>query len=118
MEVQKMANQTVLITGANRGLGNSCIKALLASPSFSNGKILMGSRNLESGKDACEKLGDKRVEVVELDVTSKHSIASAAKTVRTMAPNGISALINNAGVLGEAEGGEGGGEHTRELRPY
>lgn len=52
-------------------------------------------------------LGDERVDVVELDVLSKKSISLAAKTVSMMAPNGLTALINNAGVLGEAEGGEG-----------
>ena len=78
----------------------------MASPSFS-GKIIMGTRKLSSGESARQLLGDERVDVVELDVLSKKSISLAAKTVSMMAPNGLTALINNAGVLGEAEGGEG-----------
>ena len=93
------ATKYALITGANRGLGLSCVKTLLErAPEPLH--ILLCSRSREAGERAINEhqLNSHRVSVVELDVTCKKSIAAAVLAVKKMTPS-LSILINNAGIL-------------------
>lgn len=93
------ATKYALITGANRGLGLSCVKTLLErAPEPLH--IFLCSRSKEAGERAVNEhqLNRNRVSVVELDVTCKKSIAAAVSAVKNMTPK-LSILINNAGIL-------------------
>lgn len=81
-----LKNKTVLVTGANRGIGLAIVKALL-----DNGvtKVYAGARDTAKLPD----LGDDRIVSLTLDITDKAQIESAAKTA-----NDVDLLINNAGV--------------------
>jgi NAD(P)-dependent dehydrogenase (short-subunit alcohol dehydrogenase family) len=62
-----------LVTGANKGIGLQIAKDL-AAHGFT---VLVGSRNLESGKAAAKTVGADAC-ALELDVTNQASIAAAS----------------------------------------
>ncbi|QYJ68390.1 SDR family oxidoreductase [Flavobacterium litorale] len=85
--MEKLQNKTILITGANRGIGKSLVKAALAKGA---GKIYATSRGIKNLPD----FGDDRVVPLEFDITDNNQIEYiAAKASDTQV------LINNAGVL-------------------
>ncbi|MFC6177145.1 SDR family NAD(P)-dependent oxidoreductase [Companilactobacillus huachuanensis] len=91
-----MKNNSVitLVTGGNRGMGLAIAKALAASGQ----KVIIGSRNLDKGKSAVEKLAADglKVDVIQLDVTDSDSVTAAAQEL--MEKYGyLTTLINNAG---------------------
>lgn len=76
-------SKIVLCTGANQGLGFSIIQvAALRDPAST---YILCSRNLDSGKEALQKLKDAgvtaKVDLVQLEVTNDEQIAAAAKHV-------------------------------------
>lgn len=80
---------TILITGANRGLGARFVAELLRQGAA---KIYAASRT--PGGVAAEVLADPRVHALTLDITDQASVDAAAKA----APD-VTVLVNNAGVL-------------------
>ena len=97
-----MASQkVVLITGANDGIGYEAVKAFLESDKAKY-HVFLGSRSLEKGKLAIEKLHKEvpktsnTVELIQVDVTSDESIQKAFKQVKAH-PGHLDALVNNAG---------------------
>src|SRR6201999_2769000 len=80
-------NKTVLITGANRGIGAALVRAFLKHGAA---KIYAAARNPAQLPD----FADKRVVPLELDITKASQVAAAAKTA-----GDIDILINNAGVM-------------------
>ena len=80
-------NKTVLITGANRGIGKATVNALLDA---GVAKIYAGARRLDSLPD----FGDDRVIPIGIDITDPESVTNAA----TVASD-VDLLINNAGTL-------------------
>ncbi|MET4139601.1 SDR family oxidoreductase [Pedobacter sp. UYP1] len=90
--------KAALITGANKGIGFEVAK-ILAQKGF---LVYLGSRNLDSGLAAVEKLkseGITNVEAIELDVTSQESIHAARKTISEKSEV-LDVLVNNAGISG------------------
>jgi len=83
--------KTILVTGANRGIGASLVKSLLKNGA---GKVYAAARNPASLPD----FGDKRVVPLKLDITKPADVAAAAKTT-----GAVDVLINNAGI---ANGGD------------
>jgi NAD(P)-dependent dehydrogenase (short-subunit alcohol dehydrogenase family) len=91
--------KTVLITGANKGLGFEMAKQLAQLDHF----VYIGSRDKDKGHRAKEELhssGLRNVDVVELDVTKSDSIKKARRTLETKIAQ-LDVLINNAGIRGE-----------------
>lgn len=88
-----MSNQTVMITGANRGIGLSLTKKYLSV----GDKVIACCRNPEAAIDLKELGQNDNLHIYELDVSNDKSISSF-----TNALNGttIDILINNAGILG------------------
>ncbi|GAB2643631.1 SDR family NAD(P)-dependent oxidoreductase [Kribbella swartbergensis] len=88
---------TVLITGANKGLGYEAARRL----GELGWKVFLGSRDEARGRTAAEKLAAEGVDVVlvPLDVTSDESVAGAAELVRGHTDR-LDVLINNAGAPG------------------
>ena len=81
----KLAEQTALVTGANRGMGREYVSQLLDRGAA---KIYAAARDPRT-----IDLVDPRVVPLELDVTDPASIARAAE-----AAHDVTVLINNAGI--------------------
>ena len=79
----KIEHATVLVTGANRGLGLAFVRELQARGA---GKIYAGARDPASVKQA-------GVQAIRLDVNNPADIAAAAAQARD-----VTLLINNAGI--------------------
>lgn len=93
---------TILITGANRGIGLALTRAFLAH----GDTVLAAQRSAKPG-DALAELqrAGKNVEIVTLDVADEKSVAKAAKA---LAGRKIDALVNNAAILNSYDGIESG----------
>jgi len=78
-----IANKTVLITGANRGIGRALVDEALRR----------GAKRVYAATRSGVQNADKRVTSLTLDVTSASQIQRAAEEVDT-----LDVLINNAGV--------------------
>ncbi len=78
-----IANKTVLITGANRGIGRALVDEALRR----------GAKKVYAGTRGAFENADKRVTALTLDVTSASQIQRAAQEVES-----LDVLINNAGV--------------------
>jgi len=90
--------KSVLITGANKGIGFETATQFLQKGYF----VYMGSRDLKNGHEAAEKLnslGFTNLEVVQLDVTHEKSVKSARETIGKKT-DVLDILINNAGING------------------
>jgi NAD(P)-dependent dehydrogenase (short-subunit alcohol dehydrogenase family) len=90
--------KTVLITGANRGIGQQ-VARVLATQGWN---VLVGSRDRKKGEATAKRLREDtggRLRAVELDVTSDESVTTAAQKLRDGAI-ALDALVNNAGVYG------------------
>lgn len=87
-----------LITGANKGIGFATAKLLLQKGYY----VYLGSRTIQNGAEALEKLaaeGLTNVEVVQIDVTNDDSVKLASEEIGKNA-RGLDILINNAGING------------------
>jgi NAD(P)-dependent dehydrogenase (short-subunit alcohol dehydrogenase family) len=78
-----ITNKTVLITGANRGIGRALV----------NEALRRGAKRVYAGTRSELQNADKRVTRLTLDVTNGSQIQRAAKEVDT-----LDVLINNAGI--------------------
>jgi len=90
--------KTALITGANKGIGFETAKQLLQKGFY----VYIGSRNLENGLQAVEKLKAinlTNVEAVQIDVTDDNSVKNA-RTEIGKKTEVLDVLINNAGING------------------
>jgi NAD(P)-dependent dehydrogenase (short-subunit alcohol dehydrogenase family) len=90
--------KTILITGANKGIGFETARQLAQLGYF----VYVGSRDKMKGLDAKKKLKDMGIsnaEFVELDVTNIDSIQKAKETLESKIES-LDVLINNAGISG------------------
>lgn len=90
--------KTVLITGANKGIGFETARQLLQEGFY----VFIGCRNLENGLEAVKKLnaeGLTRAEAIQLDVTNHQSVQNAREEIGRKT-NVLDILINNAGING------------------
>ncbi|KAJ3473606.1 hypothetical protein NLG97_g10222 [Lecanicillium saksenae] len=97
-----MAEKTVVfITGANTGIGYETVRALVGETARAY-HVYLGSRSVEKGNEAAEKLRAEfpetksAIEVVQIDVSSDESINAAYETVKA-GPGYVDVLVNNAG---------------------
>lgn len=89
-----MKNQKIaLITGANRGIGYAIAQGLLKA----DFQVIIGSRNLEKGKIAANKLNSSSVIAVEIDIADDESINQAFNELQDKI-NHLDVLINNAAI--------------------
>ena len=80
-----------LVTGANRGLGREVSRQLLARGYF----VVLTARDEASGRAAADALG---AEFLSLDVADPNSVTALAAALRERHPDGLDALVCNAGV--------------------
>lgn len=87
--------KTVVISGANRGIGFEMVKCYLASRDW---HIIAACRSPQSADElnALAK-ANSNIEVLQLDVADAKSVADFANTVGDRT---VDLLINNAGVIG------------------
>ena len=80
---------TIVITGANKGLGEETARQLVAA----GHTVYVGARDEARGRAAAGGLGAR---FVQLDVTDDASVAAAFAQIE--ADGGLDVLINNAGI--------------------
>lgn len=87
--------KTALVTGANRGIGEAIVDALVAAGAK---KVYAAARNTNDLAALAAKHG-KRIVALQLDITDPAQIAAAAAA----APD-VELLVNNAGFAGHTGG--------------
>ena len=84
---------TILITGANKGLGREAARRLIAD----GHDVWAAARDRERGRVAAAELGAR---LLVLDVTDDASVGAAVQAVAEATGGVLDVLINNAGVPG------------------
>lgn len=89
--------KTVLITGANTGIGFATAEAFIQDGHH----VILACRNLQKAQlaqQALEKIGKGKVELIELDLNSLKSVRDTADQVIQKYEK-IDILVNNAGLM-------------------
>jgi NAD(P)-dependent dehydrogenase (short-subunit alcohol dehydrogenase family) len=110
-EVVMQDKPIALVTGANQGVGFQVAKALVT-----NGvTVLVGSRNFERGEAVAKEIGPGAV-ALQLDVTDRVSIATAAERIRKEFGR-LDLLVNNAAISNTRKGSLSLQEYRKITRP-
>ncbi|MFL6530463.1 MAG: SDR family NAD(P)-dependent oxidoreductase [Chthoniobacterales bacterium] len=83
--------KTVLVTGANRGIGREVAREL-AKKRF---QVFVGARNAKAGRKAADDIGAK---FLEIDVANNDSVIAAARELAKQI-DALDVLVNNAGIV-------------------
>jgi carbonyl reductase 1 len=96
LSLTSLAKRTVLVTGANKGIGYEIARRLGAEKDT---LCILGCRNIELGQAAISRLKDQgcNVALVEIDLKDDDSIQAAAKEIEDKYGT-CDVLINNAAV--------------------
>jgi NAD(P)-dependent dehydrogenase (short-subunit alcohol dehydrogenase family) len=93
---------TILVTGSNKGIGYEAVKLLSVQQPETT--ILLGSRSIQNGNEAIEKMKTSdlshpftNIKVLELDITVSSSLASAVEHIRSTYHT-LDFLIHNSGI--------------------
>ncbi|MBR5351189.1 MAG: SDR family NAD(P)-dependent oxidoreductase [Prevotella sp.] len=100
--------KTVLVTGANKGIGFGIAKHL----GLSGWSVIIGARHQERAEKAIEELKALGVDVkgwVNIELADSDTIGKAAKEISMKYPD-LFLLVNNAGIPGDMSVD---GEHTK-----
>jgi len=90
--------KSALVTGANKSIGYEVARQLAQKGIY----VYLGSRNLENGVAAVNKLlaeGLSNVEAIQLDITDDESIKNARTEIGKKTKT-LDILVNNAGIYG------------------
>jgi protochlorophyllide reductase len=97
-DVPDQSGRTVVVTGANAGIGFEAAKVLAGR----GATVLLACRDVEKGERAADAIRTEaeraRLSFVRLDLASLASVREAAEAIRTTSPQ-LDLLINNAGVM-------------------
>ena len=94
-----MKTKTVLVTGANKGIGFGIAKHL----GLSGWQVIIGARDEQRAEKAINELKSAGIDVlgwVNIELRDLDSIEQAAKTISEQYPQ-LSLLVNNAGIPGD-----------------
>lgn len=100
--------KTVLVTGANKGIGFGIAKHL----GLSGWSVIIGARHQERAEKAIEELSSLGIDVkgwVNIELADNDTIEKAAKEIGKKYPD-LFLLVNNAGIPGDMSVD---GEHTK-----
>jgi len=102
--IADQSGRTVLITGANSGLGLRSAAVLAAH----GARVLLGCRSPERGAAALASVrtaaSGAAPELVQLDLADLASVRTAVAKVRELTGDALDVLMNNAGVMATARG--------------
>jgi len=90
--------KSALVTGANKSIGFEVARQLAQKGIY----VYLGSRNLENGVAAVNKLlaeGLSNVEAIQLDITDDESVKNARTEIGKKTKT-LDILVNNAGIYG------------------
>ena len=97
-DIPDQSGRTVLVTGANTGIGYEAARALAQD----GARVLMGCRNPDKAAAALGRIRaaapDANVEIVALDLADLSSVLAAADSINASEAR-LDLLINNAGVM-------------------
>ena len=97
-DVPDQTGRTVVVTGANDGIGFEAAKVLARR----GATVLLACRDVAKGERAADAIRaddtDASAHVVQLDLASQASVRTAAEEIRSSSPR-LDLLINNAGVM-------------------
>jgi NAD(P)-dependent dehydrogenase (short-subunit alcohol dehydrogenase family) len=95
--------RSILVTGANKGIGRATVEAILDEADDT--RVFLGSRSVERGEEARAEIvaerpdAEDRVKVVQLDVADDASVEAAAETVaEALGSEPLYGIVNNAGI--------------------
>ena len=88
--MKNVTGRTVLVTGANRGIGKVIVEEFLRAGAE---KIYAAARNLESLNPLIASLGDQVVPI-HIDLNRPETITAAADLAKD-----VEVVVNNAGML-------------------
>jgi len=99
-DIPDQSGRTVLVTGANSGLGLHTALAMVGK----GARVLMACRSPERGDAAMQGVneaarGGGKAELVALDLADLASVRAAAAEVRERTGDTLDVLINNAGIM-------------------
>ena len=94
-QLPQQSGRTVVITGANSGIGLEAARSL----ALRGAHVVLAVRDRTKGEKAAALLGSGSTSVVELDLADLEQVADCAKTLLDRHGN-LSALVCNAGVMG------------------
>ena len=98
-DIPDQAGRTVLVTGANSGLGLQTVVAIAGR----GATVLLACRDAHRGRAALDRVrsvsGGADATLVQLDLADLGSIRKAADEVRSITGDRLDVLVNNAGVM-------------------
>eukprot|EP01118_Nematostelium_gracile_P005711 TRINITY_DN1813_c0_g1_i4.p1 TRINITY_DN1813_c0_g1~~TRINITY_DN1813_c0_g1_i4.p1 ORF type:complete len:324 (+),score=90.53 TRINITY_DN1813_c0_g1_i4:36-974(+) len=96
-DIPQLDGKVAIVTGGSGGIGKETVRALADH----GAKVYMGARSEQKAKEAIEEIEQKtgkKVEFLQMDLTSLESIKGAIKEFLTKETE-LHLLINNAGVM-------------------
>jgi NAD(P)-dependent dehydrogenase (short-subunit alcohol dehydrogenase family) len=101
-DIPDQTGRTVVVTGANSGLGLRSAEVLAAR----GARVLMACRSPERGAEALKRVlaGGGKAELVALDLADLSSVRAAAADIRERTGDAVDVLLNNAGVMATPRG--------------
>lgn len=97
-DIPDQSGRTVVITGANAGLGLESAERLAER----GARVLLAARNPEKGRPALEAVArvatGEKPSLVQLDLADLDSVEAAAAEIAEQAPS-VDVLMNNAGLM-------------------
>jgi NAD(P)-dependent dehydrogenase (short-subunit alcohol dehydrogenase family) len=94
--------KTVLVTGANKGIGHEVARQL-AAKGFD---VFVGARDEDAGRKAAETIAKNggKATFLEIDVANDTSVTAAAREFSKMRDH-LDVLVNNAGIMIDGDDG-------------
>jgi NAD(P)-dependent dehydrogenase (short-subunit alcohol dehydrogenase family) len=92
--------KTVLVTGANKGIGREVARQLAAKGFH----VFVGARNEKAGRKAAEEIAARngKATFLEIDVSDNGNVANAAREFSKNADH-LDVLVNNAGIIADGD---------------
>jgi NAD(P)-dependent dehydrogenase (short-subunit alcohol dehydrogenase family) len=97
-DIPDQTGRTVLVTGANSGIGLRTAQVLAEH----GARVLLACRSADRGAVAARTVGEYAtadVDLIQLDLADLRSVHAAAERVRTLTGDRLDVLVNNAGVM-------------------
>uniref|UniRef100_A0A2H8TZX2 C-factor n=1 Tax=Melanaphis sacchari TaxID=742174 RepID=A0A2H8TZX2_9HEMI len=90
---------SILVTGANRGIGLGLVKHLLSNQAFKVENVFATCRDMGKAKELMELKKNQQLHILEADLIDHGSFFNLASQVSNIVKDkGLNVLINNAGI--------------------